>query len=96
MTVFPSLSSLNLSPTQTVILGELRAAHPAPLSTEDIIGRVYRSRKGPPLSATTTVQTAISGLRKALDGTGWQIPKATPHPGRPGLYRLEKIGSARR
>lgn len=89
MTAFPNLSSLSLSPTQTVIFGELRGSYPDPLSTEDIVSRVYRSAKGPPLSATTTVQTAISGLRKALDGTGWQIPKARPHPGKPGLYRLE-------
>ncbi|MDI1262261.1 MAG: hypothetical protein PS018_03270 [bacterium] len=96
MTAFPNLSSLNLSPTQTVIFGELRSVHPAPLSTEDIISRVYRSAKGPPLSATTTVQTAISGIRKALDGTGWQIPKARPHPGRAGLYRLEKVAAGKR
>lgn len=95
MTALPNPSTLNLSPTQAVIFGELRAAHPAPLSTEDIVTRVYSSAKGPPLSATTTVQTPLSGLRKALDGTGWQIPKARPGPGT-GLYRLEKTGSARR
>jgi hypothetical protein len=78
--------SLKINPMQRVILNALMASHRA-LTTTEIVAYVYGRSVGP-ISAITNVQTAISGLRKALDGTGYQIPKAKPHPGRPGEYRL--------
>jgi DNA-binding winged helix-turn-helix (wHTH) protein len=90
MTFHARPSGLKISPMQTVILNALFAARHRQVSTAELVEHVYGASGGP-LSASQVIQDAVSGLRKALDGTGWKIPKAKPGPGQRGGYRLEQV-----